>query len=180
MAVTISGTSVTYSDNTVQSKSAVAANVSIFTSPGTFTIPSTTTRLKVTLVGGSGGQSSGYAGATGGTSSFGSYASATGGPGTGLGAAPNCDLNTSGNYGVYGSTTSLLYTYGGYGIKVIDAPFPVTSVPVPVGIGGGGGGGFGLPNQAGGGTAGSLANGGHGGGCGYLWWLVSCCSRWSW
>ena len=59
----------------------------IFTSPGTFTTPSTTTQVRVTVVGGGGGSSGSgapAAGDAGGTSSFGPAVSATGGAG-----APN-------------------------------------------------------------------------------------------
>ena len=81
MATTITGTSITHSDSTVQSTASVASRTQVFTSPGTFNIPSTTTRIKVTVVGGgsgvpgtAGGQAGAGAGASGGPSSFGSYA----------------------------------------------------------------------------------------------------------
>lgn len=54
------------------------SNMTVYASPGTFTTPSTTTQIKVTVVGGGGG---GGPGTAGGTSSFGALASATGGSG---------------------------------------------------------------------------------------------------
>jgi hypothetical protein len=57
-------------------------NMTVFASPGTFTTPSSTTKIKVTVVGGGGGSTSPLATApSGGTSSFGVLASATGGTG---------------------------------------------------------------------------------------------------
>jgi len=55
----------------------------VFTSPGTWTNPGSVTRVKVTVIGGGAGMSlppnPAYPGSAGGTSSFGSYVSATGG-----------------------------------------------------------------------------------------------------
>jgi hypothetical protein len=59
----------------------------VFTAPGTLTTPSTTTSIRVTVVGGGGGganQAGPAAGTSGGSSAFGSLISATGGSG-----APN-------------------------------------------------------------------------------------------
>jgi hypothetical protein len=59
----------------------------VFTAPGTFTTPASTTQVRVTVVGGGGGGSgpgSPAAGDSGGSSSFGALVSATGG-----GGAPN-------------------------------------------------------------------------------------------
>ena len=60
----------------------------LFTAPGTWTKPASATQVRVTVIGGGGG----YPGSSGGTSSFGSLVSATGGggipsPGAGSGAA---------------------------------------------------------------------------------------------
>lgn len=64
----------------------------IFTTPGTWTKPASCTQVKVTVVGGGGGgsQPAGFpgSGGTGGSSSFGSIASATGGSGSGPNGQP--------------------------------------------------------------------------------------------
>lgn len=78
-------------------------NMQVFASPGTFTTPSTTTQIKVTVVGGGGIGSPGVAspnGGAGGTSSFGSLASATGGSGG--------NPSTTGGDGGIGTTGTLL------------------------------------------------------------------------
>jgi len=158
-------TGVEFPDATVQTTKAVAAvpQMEVFTAPGTFSIPPSTTRVKVTVVGGSGGTPSGGAGASGGTSSFGAYASATGGSGSAPGVSPASQLNAPiQNVGKFGAAQPTS-TYGGYGVTTINAPFPVTSVPVTVGAGGGGGasgaagqGINGGPGPAGGGGASGL------------------------
>ena len=60
----------------------------LFTAPGTWTKPSSCTQVIVTVIGGGGGAALGpnpsYPGSTGGTSSFGSAVSATGGLGNGF------------------------------------------------------------------------------------------------
>ena len=184
------------------------SNMQVFTSPGTFNIPPSTTKLKVTVVGGGAGTPGGFrtfitaaagTGASGSPSSFGAYQTATGGSVTTAGTAPGADLildgQSLGRYGSSGNTAlnqgftgpnngCSLITYvtnaltagsniynlnpfagkGGYGVKIISAPFPVTTVPVTVGIGGGGGGGGG--SRSGScvvGTAGSSASGVYGG-----------------
>jgi hypothetical protein len=83
----------------------------VFTSSGTFTVPSGKTTVKVTVVGGGGGGAyvsgcSNISGGTGGTSSFGAYASATGGAGgsggNGMvsgGTGSGGDINFQGGYG---------------------------------------------------------------------------------
>lgn len=170
------------------------SNMTVFTSPGTFNIPPSTTKLKVTVVGGGAGSPGavsdpavppfqpGGAGAAGAVSSFGSYQTATGGTVPASGTAPGADLIVDGKLiGKYGSTGIGLTTpfpcgvrnvspfagMGGYGVKIISAPFPVTTVPITIGIGGGGGGGGGGTNNVSGagtpGTAASGANGGAGG-----------------
>ena len=163
------------------------SNMTVFTSPGTFNIPPSTTKLKVTVVGGGAGTPgspttngglpniSGGAGASGSVTSFGSYQTATGGTVPASGTAPGADLIIDGQYiGKYGSTgkatsdfSSLAGNFhgiGGYGVKIISAPFPVTIVPVTVGVGGGGGGGGGSPSCVpNAGTAGSAASGVNGG-----------------
>lgn len=157
-----------FSDNTTQTSAAVLAvpQVQVFTAPGTFNIPASTTRIKVTVVGGGAGASSGAAGASGETTSFGTYASATGGTPSALGVSPGATLDyKSSTMGVFGSSgyplSSSFASSGGAGVKIIDAPFPVTSVPVTVGAGGGGGGGAGGAGEAA--TAAQGINGGAGG-----------------
>lgn len=167
------------------------SNMTVFTSPGTFNIPPSTTKLKVTVIGGgaggpgfAGSNSSflggpGGAGASGSATSFGSYQTATGGTVPASGTAPGADLIIDGAYfGKYGSSgnaptfaaaSSSFSGMGGYGIKILSAPFPVTSVPVTIGIGGGGGGGGGgsgngpVPAPSLAGSAASGATGGAGG-----------------
>ena len=180
------------------------SSMQVFTSPGTFNIPPSTTKLKVTVVGGGAGAPgapaptislpggacvppsiypgvAGGAGASGSITSFGAYQTATGGTVSGTGTAPGADLILDGALytGRYG-TSGLNFTtpsgsfnamnflgMGGNGIKIISAPFPVTTVPVTIGTGGGGGGGGGGTNDSGGqgiaGTAASGLNGGAGG-----------------
>ena len=58
MPTTIHNTGITFPDSTTQTTAASAggfSNMQVFTSPGTFTTPSTTTKIKVTVVGGGGG-----------------------------------------------------------------------------------------------------------------------------
>lgn len=186
------------------------SNMQVFTSPGTFNIPPSTTKLKVTVVGGGAGSPGGFltnvtaaagVGASGSPSSFGAYQTATGGSATTSGTAPGADLiidgQSLGKYGSSGNTAlnqgyntfapvmspnliSNAYNHGtgaynlnpfagkgGYGVKIISGPFPVTTVPVTIGVGGGGGGGgggrgdLGLTGTAG--SPGSGVNGGAGG-----------------
>jgi hypothetical protein len=131
-------TGIEFPDATVQTTRAVAAvpQMQVFTANGTFTIPPATTRVRVTVVGGGSNPGS----PTGGTSSFGAYASATGGssgtPGSSPGSQLDVPIQKIGRFGGSPAVSS----YGGYGVTSINAPFPVTSVPVTVGAGGGGGG----------------------------------------
>jgi trimeric autotransporter adhesin len=76
-------------------------NMQVFTSSGTFTIPTGVTTVKVTVVGGGGGASFGVGGTSGNTSSFGAYCSATGGaPGSGAGGTGSGGtINFSGQAG---------------------------------------------------------------------------------
>lgn len=53
----------------------------LYTAPGTFNPPSSTTMVRVTVIGGGGGATAPNSGSPGGSSSFGSYVSATGGAG---------------------------------------------------------------------------------------------------
>jgi len=82
----------------------------VFTSSGTFTVPTGVTSLKVTIIGGGGGGGSAYqgggtvTGGTGGTSSFGGYLSATGGTG-GAGSNGNPLYGASGTNGTGGGSS---------------------------------------------------------------------------
>jgi len=189
-AVTVGSQGLTFSDATIQTTASIPSvpQIQVFTEPGTFSIPPTTTRVKVTVIGGGAGSPawnttgtgySGPAGASGGTSSFGSYATSTGGTVSARGAAPGSTLSDvfASKYGsggklahivpASGSPTQFLEdslydgsNAGGVGVTVLNAPFPVTSVPVTVGAGGGGGGGTGTFVV---GQAASGINGGAGG-----------------
>jgi hypothetical protein len=133
-------------------------NMQVFTSPGTFTTPASTTKLKVTVVAGGAGRNSGPGSNTGGTSSFGSLASATGGttgpapdiggPG-GAGTAGTLLLN--GGNGATGSTTAGVPAIGGFSLLGFATGSSGTNygwgyggtsgptLPARVGAGGGGG-----------------------------------------
>ena len=155
MATTISGNTITHGDGSVQGKASVVPSIQTFLTPGTFTIPSSTTKIKVYMTastpGSNGlrgdGPATGGAGASGTTTSFGPLMSLT---------------TNAGNVPTSGST---LRDAGGFYIGVFNAPFPTSSMPVVVGVGGGGGGGGsggfnvnGLP-----GSPASGVNGGNGG-----------------
>ena len=77
----------------------------LFTAPGTWTCPATTTQVRVTVIGGGGGGGStgSPAGTTGGTSSFGPAVSATGG--VGVPAAPASNNGANGTATVSVGTT---------------------------------------------------------------------------
>lgn len=104
------------------------SNMQVFTSSGTFTVPTGITKAKVTVIGGGGGGSNGTPtnGGTGGTSSFGAYCSATGGTGNwNPGAVGNAggsgsggDLNLEGSRGFAVGQRGLSFyglSYGGGG-----------------------------------------------------------------
>jgi len=59
MTITTSGTSVTFNDSTTQATAFLGLKGQIFTSNGTFTIPSGVTALKIIVVGGGGGDGGG-------------------------------------------------------------------------------------------------------------------------
>lgn len=175
---------------TANSKNNNQKKVEVFTSSSEFLPLPNISNVKATVVGGGGGgggavNSSQTAGDTGGTSSFGSHCSATGGSGgeTGNAAASDGsilggdggsgsggDINLSGTPGMDGftdSTTELGISghgghapglYGGSGANGIIAEADGTDATSP---GGGGSGGF----VALGGTGNSAGGGGGGGGC---------------
>ena len=90
MPIQLGATGITFHDNTVQTTAATAGGslqTQIFTSPGTFTTPASTTQVRVTVVGGGGGSAGPgrpQPSFSGGTSSFSTLVSASGGSG-----APN-------------------------------------------------------------------------------------------
>lgn len=107
---------VTFPDNTLQTTAAIAGapgfggfrNMSVYTITSFWVVPAGVTACKVTVVGGGGGSSQ-INGAGGGTSSFGSFCSATGGVrgfnatgGTG-GIGVGGTLNIRGSYAISGS-----------------------------------------------------------------------------
>jgi hypothetical protein len=72
MPITVSGTSITFNDATVQTTAAGASTYvglrgQIFTSSGTFTIPAGVSALKLTVVGGGNNGGSGASGGRRGT-----------------------------------------------------------------------------------------------------------------
>jgi hypothetical protein len=153
------------------------SNMQVFTGPGTFTTPATTTNIKVTVVGGGGGGSGPSpveaAGGSGGTSSFGSLASATGGVGSfqmGINNAANGanggagtagTLQIAGSNGVGGTMAATpagnLTSMGGQGgATILGGMSGSGSNPGPAPTGttragkqyGGGGAGFNTPGSA--------------------------------
>jgi hypothetical protein len=176
MATILGNGTVTYGDSSVQSKAVGTGGGVVFQSPGTLAIPSTTTRIKVTCIGGGGGVTpaaqaesalaAGGAGASGGASSFGSYLTATGGTTSSRGSTQGATYSLFDSMGSFGIGAAPVERnpgagYGGHGVKYIDAPFPQTQVSVIVGAGGGGGGASSLPSVNG--TAAQQINGGRGG-----------------
>jgi hypothetical protein len=91
MAVTVSGTGITFNDATTQTTAATASTFigsqgRTFTTTGAnnWTVPTGVTAVRVRVIGGGGGggvYGVGSAGGAGGTSSFGTYVSCTGGAG---------------------------------------------------------------------------------------------------
>lgn len=124
----------------------------VFTASGTFTVPTGVTSVKVRGCGGGGGHGTT---ANGGTTSFGSYCSATGGLSTatttmGGGTATGGDLNIDGGRGAYfpGGTSfsggAVGGANGGY-TKALDTSLPMSSGILGIygcGVSGGAGGYF--------------------------------------
>jgi hypothetical protein len=137
------------------------SQMQVFNSPGTFTTPASTTQIKVTVAagGGAGNISGGFGATSGGTSSFGALASATGGAvsgnnqgaAAGVGTAGTLLLNAE-NGG--GSGTGLNGTGGD---SILGFGTLYTGVVSPGKTYGGGGSGSGSPTPA-------NARGGGGGG----------------
>lgn len=137
-AVTVSTTNPAYT----------GARGQVFTSSGTFTVPSGITNAKITVIGGGGGSSSGSGstGGNGGTTSFGVFVSATGGTGS------TATVGGVGGNGVGGDLNFPAYQFAQYG-NGSSGPWGTTDS-------GGDGQGYGSGAASGGGGAG---NGGGGG-----------------
>lgn len=104
--------------STAPSSSYVGDRAQIFTSSGTFTVPTGITAVKVTVVGGGGSGAAAYTnGVAGGTTTFGAHASAGGGGGGGVGGASG-----SGTPGAGGTATTgdFLYTGGAGGTSLAN------------------------------------------------------------
>jgi hypothetical protein len=182
MPITLNGTSgITFPNNSVQAAAALPGNQGqVFTSNGTFTIPSGVTAVKVTVVGGGGGGGSGTSnnGSAGGTSSVASGTqsittiSATGGGGgaggtvsTGIpvgGIGSNGDLNGQGGQGFFRESTPNKGGPGGFslfGAGGTGSSDGGIAASTGTSRGSGGGGGFwgggeqGATSGAGGGNA---------------------------
>jgi hypothetical protein len=93
----------------------------VFTSSGTFTVPTGVTRVKVTMCGGGGAGSFNGNGNSGGTTSFGAFVSASGGTaggtntGGGGGGTSGADFSATGGNGYAGTSTCYGVAYGGGG-----------------------------------------------------------------
>jgi hypothetical protein len=156
MTISVSGTAITFNDATTQTTAAspssyAGAGGQVFTSGGTFTIPTGVTALKVTVVGGGGGGygSSGCCpapGGTGGTSSVSSGTqtistiSATGGNGS------TTSVNVSGGLGSGGT----INMRGGAGSNyaAFATPFGTNGINLQSPLYGGGGGAGGSGGSA--------------------------------
>jgi hypothetical protein len=155
---------------TASGGSSSGSNGQIFTSSGTFTVPTGVTAVKVTVIGGGGGGYSGVTnGGAGGTSSFGVHASATAGSG-GLSLSGGAGGSGSGTFVVSGGNAVYLAggAAGGSNAAYI-VPAPCTSFNVisygPYGNGGCLSGAPTIPVKGyGSGGAGSGGVGGGGGG----------------
>jgi len=124
MSITQSGTSITFNDSTTQSSAALPGVLAqLFTSSGTFTVPSGVTAVKVTCIGGGGGTGINSSGA-GGTSSFSTYLTASGGnpgnnTGFGNGGTPG---GTANNGPSLNGGVGAAFNYGGNSICGGGAP----------------------------------------------------------
>lgn len=164
MAITVSGTAITFNDATTQTTAAspssyAGAGGQVFTSSGTFTIPTGVTSLKVSVVGGGGG--GGYAaccaivtGSAGNTSSVSSgtqtisTVSATGGAGGypsgigygGLGSGGNLNMRGSGTYPASPGGGHLANLFGTNGTSNFSPLYGGGGYPTSVNSAGGAGG----------------------------------------
>jgi hypothetical protein len=99
----------------------IGARGQVFTSSGTFTVPTGVTAVKVTMCGGGGAGSFNGNGNSGGTTSFGGYVSASGGTaggtntGGGGGGTSGADFSATGGNGYAGSSSCYGLAYGGGG-----------------------------------------------------------------
>ena len=132
----------------------------LFTSSGTFTVPSGVTAVKVTLVGGGGGGAAGYGGSNGGAGGTSSFSTLSSGGGSGATGPNNGGSNgsaTGSSFAFYptlspiyaNNAMSVVYGLGGTGVNlggdapVVTAWFTSLSgtVAATVGAGGSAGGG---------------------------------------
>ena len=116
MPTSITSTGITFPDATTQTTAAGGggfSNMQVFTSPGTWTKPASTNYVKSIVIGGGGGGSSPNTGGglnpiqNGGTSSFGSFLSATGGQGGRRVPTDVPGTNGVGSFGAGGVNVSL-------------------------------------------------------------------------
>jgi hypothetical protein len=91
-----------------------ASGGQVFTSSGTFTVPSGVTAVKVTLCGGGGGGWFNGGASAGGTSSFGGYVSATGGA-NGVASPANGGTTSGADFGLNGGQSGQSDGSVGYG-----------------------------------------------------------------
>ena len=110
------------------------SNMQVFTGPGTFTTPATTTKIKVTVTGGGGGCSTSFTGGGGGTAIYvGPVSASTGYAVTVGGGGPSSAVSPStGGTGGTSSFGSLASASGGAGGFTAGSP---ASIPGQGGIG---------------------------------------------
>lgn len=144
------------------------SNMTVFTSPGTFTTPASTTQIKVTVVGGGGGSfgsptgSIGSGGGGGGTAIYVGPVSASTGYAVTVGAGgPAPGTGGTSSFGVLASATG--GSGGGPSSGVGGAGGAGSAGTLQIAGGGGGGGGSGAASIAGVGGSSYLGGGGAGG-----------------
>lgn len=143
-------------------------NGQVFTSSGTFTVPTGITSVKVTVIGGGGGGYSGGNGGAGGTSSFGAHASATGGGG-GASSSGGAGASGSGTLVISGGSAALNAGGAAGGSDAVNmAPACVSFTVVSYGPYGNGGCTLNPTISPKGYGSGGSGNGGYGGGGGGL------------
>jgi hypothetical protein len=144
-------------NGTAASWTSLSQSIQVFTSSGTFTVPTGITSVRVTVVGGGGGQSG-----AGGTSSFGAHCSATGGGsvstrtgGTGTGG----DINVTGGTGATATSLGGVMHSGSGGSSLLGFGGPFSGA-----YSAGTGYGAGVGGWAGAGCSPTGGNGAGGGG----------------
>ena len=150
------------------------SNAQVFTASGTFTVPSGTTKIRVSVIAGGAGGNSTFGGGAGASSSFGSLITCTGGSGKSSGSVsansfisgsftPSVSFGTAGFGGKKSLSLNTFNAGNGASGQAIYTVSSGASYTVTVGGGGGGGGGGGNTGS-GGGNGGSSGNSGGGGG----------------